>query len=90
MVRKNQQRRIVVDLRHDLAEHLINLLVKLLQRRPVLSGERGVIRRTLRIGQTPHHVRIQIKAGEIKEKQTIVKLRKFSIERAPMLCQHRV
>ena len=90
MVGKHEQSRVVVDLRHHFAEHLIDLLVKLLQCRPVLSGKRGVVRRMLRIGETPHHVRVQIEAGKIEEEQAIVKFRELDIERAPVFGKHGV
>ena len=90
MVREHQQSRILIDLRHHLAEHLIDLLVKFLQRRPVLSRGRGVISRMLRIGQSPQHVPIQIEAREIKEEQAVVKLWELHIERAPMFGEHGV
>src|SRR5208282_4480308 len=83
-----EQRGIVIDLRHYFAEHLINLLVKLLERRSVLSSEGGIVRGTLRIGQPPHHVRVQIKARKIEEEKSVVKLWELNIEGAPMFGEH--
>jgi hypothetical protein len=90
VIGQHEQRRIAVDLRQHLAEHLIDLLVKFFERCSVLSGERGVVRGTLRIGQPPHHVRVQIEARKIKEEQALVKFWELGIERPPMFGEHGV
>ena len=49
MVGKNQQSGVVIQFRQHLAQHLIDLLIKLADRRSILSGKCSVVSRMLRV-----------------------------------------
>ena len=88
MVREHQHGGVIVQRAADFAQHLIDLLIKLGQRRTVLGGQRSVVFRMLRIDQPPEHVRIQIEAGKIKEEQAGVEFGKLGVENLAMFRQH--
>ena len=90
MIGKHEQRSVAINLRQNLAQHLVNLFVKFLERGSILRGRRCIVRRMLRIGQPPHHVPVEIEAGEVKEEETVVKFRELRIERAPVFGEHGV
>src|ERR1700722_16717271 len=84
MVRQHEERRVLIELGKDFAEYLIDLLIKFFERASILRGGCGVVGWVLGVGQPPQHVRIEIEAGKIEEKQAIVKLRELYVESPPV------
>src|SRR5438067_4606128 len=89
VIGQNQQSRVLIQLGQNLAEHLVHLLVELLENGTILRGKSCVVCGMLGVNQPPQHVRVQIEAGEVKEEDTFLKFGELQIEDAAMFGQHR-
>src|SRR5207248_10209478 len=89
VIGQNQQSRVLIQLGQNLAEHLVHLLVELLENGTILRGKSCVVCGMLGVNQPPQHVRVQIAAGEVKEEDTFLKFGELQIEDAAMFGQHR-
>src|SRR5438874_5523865 len=88
VIRQNQQSCVLIQLGKNLAEHLVHLLVELLENGTILRGQGCVVCRMLGVNQPPQHVRVEVETGEIKEEDTFLKFGKLQIKNAAMLGQH--
>ena len=79
---------MIVHALHYFAQDLVDLLIKLGQRRTIVGRKRGVVFRMLRIYQPPQHVRIKIEAGKIKEEHAGTEFGKLGVENLAMFRQH--
>src|SRR5437667_3315864 len=87
VIRQNQQSCVLIQLGKNLAEHLVHLLVELLEDGTILRGKGCVVCLVLGVNQPPQHGRVEVETGEIKEEDTFLKFGKLQIKNAAKLGQ---